>query len=261
MQHTESPMIHIKSSIHVYFTNDYARFRMITGNRQLNERKINNIISDIAEGNDMRRYYPIQVKENGDRLDILDGQHRFYICKHLRSPVYYILVTEEKSMPDIAKINSNVDKWSNEDFINCYVQHDNKHYITLRRFLDTYGLSVGLSLKMLSIGRPDGGGSKERENKRDDFHHGLFAVKFLDYAMELAEDCKRFSAFDLWRDRNFFAAIHKIKQSGLIPLSDVLEAFLKRPELLTRQISPKDYIYTLEQIVNVGKQKRILIAA
>ena len=102
MQHTEA-------SIKLYFTREYARFRMVNGNRQLNDRKINRIMREMADGNDMMRYYPIQVQENKDRLDILDGQHRFWICRHLKRPVYYILVSEEKTMPQIAKVNSNVE--------------------------------------------------------------------------------------------------------------------------------------------------------
>jgi hypothetical protein len=81
-------MTHTEASLQIFFTNEYSRFRMINGNRQLNEAKINRIIKEISNGNDMRKYYPIQVKENGDRLDILDGQHRFYIARHFKSPVF-----------------------------------------------------------------------------------------------------------------------------------------------------------------------------
>lgn len=129
MQHTEA-------TIQIYFTKDYARFNMINGNRQLNDAKIKKIITEINGGNDMLRYYPIQVRQNKERLDILDGQHRFWISKKLARGVFYILVQEEKSMPDIAKINSNVEKWKNEDFINCYVQHGNSNYQIIREFQD-----------------------------------------------------------------------------------------------------------------------------
>ena len=135
MQHTEA-------SVQIHFTNEYARFNMINGNRQLNERKINKIIKEIDNGNDMLRYYPIQVKENKERLDILDGQHRFWISKKLGRPVFYILVQEEKSMPDIAKINSNVEKWKNDDYINCYVQHGIEDYTILRDFFEKYNVSL-----------------------------------------------------------------------------------------------------------------------
>ena len=250
MQHTEA-------SIKIHFTNDYARFNMINGNRQLNEGKIKRIIKEIEDGNDMLRYYPIQVKENKERLDILDGQHRFWICRNLRRPVFYILITEEKSMTDIAKVNSNVEKWKSADFINCYVQLGNKNYELIRDFLETYGISLSVVLIMLSKGSPGVEGSHPEIG--EDFKNGNFVVKYYDEAVKLAELCKQFESFANWRSRAFVIAIYRVVKAGLVPLKDVHDAWKKRPEMLTEQANYKSYVSILEQILNVGKQKRIVI--
>jgi predicted 3-demethylubiquinone-9 3-methyltransferase (glyoxalase superfamily) len=250
MQHTEA-------SVKLFFTNDYARFRMINGNRQLNENKINKIIREIENGNDMLRYYPIQVKENGDRLDILDGQHRFWISKKLARAVFYILVKEEKSMPDIAKINSNVEKWKVADFVNCYVQHGNKNYETIQWFQDTYGISLSVTLKMLSSGSPGNEGANTSMTEM--FRNGEFEVKTLDAAVELAEDCKLFCNFQNWRSRAFVIAIYRIKKAAFVPILELSAAYDKRRDMLTQQANYKAYVNTLEQILNVKKQNRIVI--
>jgi hypothetical protein len=251
-------MTHTEASLQIFFTNEYSRFRMINGNRQLNEAKINRIIKEISNGNDMRKYYPIQVKENGDRLDILDGQHRFYIARHFKSPVFYILVKEEKSMPDIAKINSNVEKWNANDFINCYVQQENENYKILQQFIDDYKINIGTCIKMLSDGNPanSGAGSSLKEK----FQHGQFEAKFLQPSIDLIQDCLKFTEFPLRRDRNFISAIYRIKKAGLVKIDEIVESFKKRPDQLTRQIGAKEYVYKLEQLVNIGKQNRIIIA-
>lgn len=250
-------MQHLESSVVIYSTTEYARFNMINGNRQLNEKKIDRIIAEIQGGNDMLRYYPIQVRENKSRLDILDGQHRMYICKKLRRPVYYILVTENKSMPDIAKINSNVEKWSKEDYINCYVQHGNKHYEQLRDFLDTYHFSLSVALMLLKTGAP--GAEGHYPGLVDEFRNGQFTIEHLSTAEDLAKQCQRFNAFANWKSRAFVIAIYRIMKADLISIEEVLAAYKKRPEMLTEQANYKAYINTLEQIVNVGKQKRIVI--
>ena len=41
--------------------------------------------------------------------------------------------------------------------------------------------------------------------------------------------------------------------------ASILAAYKKRPEMLTEQANYKAYVNTLEQILNVGKQKRIVI--
>lgn len=252
-----SDMHHQESSVKVYATNNYSVFRMINGNRDLDDRKIKRIIKEIEAGNDMLQYYPIPVKEVGERLDILDGQNRFYIDKKLKRPVYYILVAEEKSMLEIAKVNSNVEKWKPKDFINCYVQLGNENYEILKQFLDKYDISLSVSLIMLSTGEP---GTESAHNSiNDSFRSGTFEVKKLTEATQLAEECRFFKSFPNWRSRAFVIAIYRIKKANLISLEDLVAAYKKRPEMLTEQANYKAYVNTLEQIVNVGKQKRIVI--
>ena len=250
-------MKHIESTLEIYYSDEYARFKMINGNRQLNESKIKRIIEEIESGNDMLKYYPIQVRENKDRLDIIDGQHRFYICKKLKRPVYYILVKEEKSMPEIARVNSNVEKWKSVDFINCYVAHDNSNYKILQAFLDKYQISTTVALIMLSKGNPGCEGAYPEMG--DSFRSGTFEVKFKENAEQLADTCLHFDRFPNYRSRPFIIAIYRILKAGIIPIEDLISAYNKRPEMLTQQGNYKAYITNLEQIINVGKQKRIVI--
>ena len=250
-------MKHLEASTPIFFTNEHARFKMLNGNRQLNNGKINRIIKEINKGNDMLRYYPIQVKENGDRLEILDGQHRFFICRKLKRAVFYILVNEEKSMADIAKVNSNVEKWKPSDFVFCYVQQGNIHYQQLADFIDTYGINIGTSTKLLQHGHPGTEGSFNKGS--DEFVQGLFTSNFLEAATALAENCKAFLPFQYWKDRSFIVAIHKIKKAALVPFAELVVACQKYPELMDKHHSYKEYIYMLEQVYNSRKQKRVVI--
>lgn len=250
-------MKHIDSTVVVFFSNEYSRFKMINGNRPLNEPKIKRIIREIQNGNDMLRYYPIQVRENKERLEILDGQHRFYICKKLKVPVFYILVKEDKSMPDIARINSNVGKWSKEDYINCYVQQGNKNYQIIRDYLEKNKYSLSVILLLLKTGTPGTEGTYP--GIMEEFQSGYFEVKEQEKAEQLAAQVEKFNSFTNYRSRGFVIAIYRIIKANLISIDDLLKAYQKKPEMLTEQANYKAYINTLEQIVNVGKQKRIVI--
>lgn len=249
---------HNTSSVVIFQTKDYSTFTMINGNRALNENKIKRIIKEIEKGNNMLPYYPIQVRVVGEKMEILDGQHRFFICKKLKQPVHYILVTEQKSMSDIAKVNSNVEKWRPQDFINCYVAQGNYHYIELQAFMDTYKISVGISLRMLSTGTPGSEGTDT--SLAEKFQHGKFEVAHLATAIEIAELCRLFAPSPYCTDRSFIIAIYKINKAGLITIADLAATVAKNPDKLVKQANYKAYIYNLEQIVNAGKQKRIVIS-
>lgn len=254
-------MNHVDATVAVKFSNEYARFNIINGNRQLNEKKIKKILAEISQGNDMLKYYPIQVIEKNERLDILDGQHRFYISKKLKRPVYYILVSEQKSMMEIARINSNSEKWKAQDFLNCYIQFDNKNYKILQEFMDTYGINLGSSLKLLNHGHPGNLDTGAGGNRlMDEFQNGEFVVNALDEAVKLADTCQKFHLFTGWKSRSFVVAIHNIIKANLFSVDDILKEFHKRPDTLLLQRDSKSYIYALEVLVNVGKKKRIIIA-
>jgi hypothetical protein len=248
---------HKESSVFVYFSNDYGLFKMISGNRDLNESKINRIMKDINEGIDVLKYYPIQVKENNGRLEIIDGQHRFFIAKKLGRAVYYIVMKEDRSLFDIAKINSNTEKWKTRDFINCYVNLDNSNYKDLDEFMRKYGLSATLAVKLLEEGEVGygSGGHQSLEN----FQRGKFQILFREEATQLADVCYMFNDFKHSRSANFYSAINRIMKAKKIDIWDLVKKYEAHKDSLEHQASWKDYITNLETIYNKKLQNRVII--
>ena len=247
---------HNISTVQVFMTEEYNNFSMIIGNRGINEAKVRRIIKEIEGGNDMLRYYPIQVRVKSNKMEILDGQHRFFICKKLKRPVHYIVVSEEKDMTDIARVNSNVEKWKAQDFINCYIQKKNEHYVKLQLFLNTYKFNVGTSISLLMFGTPFG---YTNTGMKEIFENGRFKVEKWDEAIRVAETCKKFSAFEFWTDRAFIIAIHKIVTAKKIDIDALAEMCNKNIDMLEKQFTDKQYVFNLEQIANKNKQKRIVL--
>lgn len=241
-----------ESSVRVFFSSNYAQFKFLDGNRQLNEVKIKKIMEDIESGIDVLKYYPIQVKERDGRLDIIDGQHRFYISKKLGRPVFFIVLAEERSLYDIAVINSNTEKWKVKDFINCYVNLDNPHYKELDEFMRKYNLTATLCAKLLADGSPGyGAGGKEATN---DFQRGRFEVKQKDAAVKLADAVEHFKDFRHSKNANFFGAIHKIMEAGKVDIMDLVKKYHLHKEDLVQQSGWKEYINNLATIYNKRRQ-------
>lgn len=251
-------LTHIPSAIAVFQSGEYKNFTMIIGNRDINTKKIDKIIKEIEEGNDMLNYYPIIVRVVEGKLLILDGQHRFIICKKLKRPVHYIIATEERTMVDIARVNSNTEKWKAINFINCYQLHDNENYKLIKQFVEEFGFSLGLSLNLLTNGSPGSvtGGQADLMNE---FEKGNFIVKTYDEAVAFGNKCKLFSAFKNWRSRHFLIAISRVLIANKINFDEVVAAYNKSPDELKQQVHFKDYIINLEAIINTGKRNRIII--
>lgn len=244
-------MKHLESSIKVFHTKEYSRFNMITGNRQLNERKIKKIINDIEDGLDVLRYCPVLVKENKGRLDIIDGQHRFYVSRRLNASVWYILA-EDFTLHQIAKVNSNTERWAAKDYINCYVALDNKHYMELQSFLDSYSMPVTSALCLLHAGAPNSSRIKES------FEEGKFVAKHASFAREFADLCMLFNYPDRF-SRPFMIALHKVVTGKKIAVEELAEKVNADPSALRHHQNYKDYLVNLETIYNKKKQNRTVI--
>ncbi|MBC7509362.1 MAG: hypothetical protein H7320_11550 [Ferruginibacter sp.] len=249
---------HITSAqVDICFTREYKLFKFLPGNRPLNNLKIKKIIAEIDNGNDMLMYYPIQVKEKDGSLWILDGQHRFTISKFFQRNIFYIIVQENKTMAEIAKVNSNVEKWSMENFMACYREQGNNHYQKLTDFVEKYPFGIGCALNLLSTGNPGVEGYSKDLN--ESFKNGIYEVKELEAATELAEKCKLFSDSDLWKSKSFIIAIYRIWKAEKITIEELHAAYLKYPHMLTRQANYKGYVVAFEQIVNNKKHNRTVI--
>ena len=247
-------MQHVESSIKVYFTQDYARFKMINGNRQLNESKIKKIQRDIRDGLDVLRYCPILVVENGNRLDIIDGQHRFYVARTIKTKVWYI-ICENMEITEIAKINSNTEKWKNADFINAYVQKGNKNYQILQEFMDKYPIPLSVATKLLRSGRIM---SDSGDGSPFGFQRGEFQAKAKKEAYAFMELAERFNASNCWSKRGFLVALDKVKEAGICDLEELIEKVTAHPEKMIESGSYKEFLQSMEEVYNIRDRKSVV---
>lgn len=246
-----------ESNTKVYFTSDYGLFKIIDGNREIDEHRVKKIKADIELGIDILKYAPLIVFERQGRFEIIDGQHRFFTAKQLKRPVHFIIMPENRSLPEIAKLNSVSKQWKTKDFIHCYVAQGNTNYIKLQEFMTVYELSASLSIRLLSNGdpgtTPGGGGSI------DVFQRGDFEVKKENEAVKLAQACLLFKDFAHWRSNTFFSAINRIMQAGKIKISDLVEKYQQNKEVLIKQPDVKSYIGILSIIYNKRRQNDVAI--
>lgn len=248
-------MKHTPSAVAVFQSSDYDRFRLITGNRSLNLQKIKKIIADIETGTNLLRYNPLLVVVKDGHLDIVDGQHRFAVCKKLKEPVHYI-IAEDLTLYQIAKMNSNTEKWKSEDFINCYKELKNPGYIKLDMLLKKYKSSPVICVaSLLHNGTVQVTG---HEGVTEIFKQGLLEAKHEDRA-ELLLSTAASVNFSRNMTRDFLCALQRIIDAGVIEIGVLIEKVNANADELIPQTNTKRYIANLEEIANKGKHKRVLI--
>lgn len=226
---------------------DYDNFILINGNRTVSTKKVERLKYDATNGLNLFPYCPIIVNRDNDKFYIIDGQHRFEASKAINGPIYYV-VAEHLSIREIAKLNSNTDKWKPKDFMDCYIKLGMEDYGVLKEFIKSHGLPLRIALALLMNGYPD---TSSRDTNI--FMDGNFKVNHFEKATNFIGLVDRLMGnYTFFRDRNLLNAIYKLDKIGKWDI-DTMEAKIKaRPHMMDKQSTPKTYMYLLQQIYNVG---------
>ena len=235
-------------------TTNYKLFKTITGNRIVNKKKIERLTEDIQKGLNLLPFCPIVVYKEGEYLLIVDGQHRFETSKTIKSPVYYV-ECEKLSLLQIARLNSRSDKWSNKDFLSCYIKLGIEDYEALGDFMREFEMIYSASIDLLMYGTVD-----RKENSMQQFRDGEFKVNFLGKAEKITSLTRDvFDRYKFRNDRRLIHAMLKIKEKGICDFEVLKQKISATPMLMDQQNSAKEYIYNIERVYNHNNQKRIVI--
>lgn len=245
-------MNHTPASITVYFTKEYSVFKNLKGNRLLNEGKIKRIIRDIQGGVNFLPYCPIIVDE---QMHVIDGQHRLQVCRMLKTSVWYVIRRESTDLLEVAKMNSNTDKWKNKDFLNCYITQGNKDYAYLENYQELSGFNLMVCAQLLYTGTViDAGG-----HIKEIFNSSRFAVNHKQFAETFKGAVKLFEEFPEHHTRHFLVALFKLMKDDKVSVGELSEKYQKYPELLVKCDSVKGYLRCFEELYNHRLKQRVVI--
>lgn len=228
--------------MNIHQTDNYDQFKMVEGNRPINQRHVKNLMASLMKQN-LLASNPVIVNE---RLEVIDGQHRLEAAKSLGLPVTYIVV-DRWGLPQVQILNAHNRQWQPEDYLNSYIQRGYVEYEALKEFIDNYGFSISIALGLLGNfqARP---GELLRE-----FKEGNFRVVDLGMAEEFASKLSELEAYCapwVYKDRDFINALAAFyKEHDHLQLMRAL----KRPGTrITRQLTRGDYFEDLKRIYQKG---------
>ena len=231
---------------------EYDNFQTITGNRTINQKKVDRLISDIQSGLNLLPYCPVVVYPEGTYWMIVDGQHRYEAAKSLGHPIYYV-VCESLSLQDIAKMNSKSDKWTLHDFLQCYLKIGSADYTILENYLQYYKFNFAASCSLLMYGTVN-------RSALDHFRNGTFNVNFQDKAEGVAKKVlSLFGRYKFFNDKNLIHAVMKLEEFGECDWEILGEKIKSQPNAMDKQLSWKGYAANIEKVYNYRNNKRVAI--
>lgn len=118
-------------------TKNYEMFKKNTSNRELDKQNLEKIKASIEMKN-LLHLRPIIVNE---KMEIIDGQHRFEIAKQLNVPIYY-QIQKEANEEDVFLLNVNQKSWGFNDYLNYYISLGYEDYINFKKIIDKYSISI-----------------------------------------------------------------------------------------------------------------------
>ena len=129
----------------VLVSNDYDMFKRLSGNRSVEEPRVQKIINSINKVGYILS--PILVNEN---FEVIDGQGRLEALRRLELPVYYII---EKGIgkEECIQMNINQTNWTILDYISSYAELGNESYKYLLQLLNTYGKTFRMTVILYAI--------------------------------------------------------------------------------------------------------------
>lgn len=238
--------------IEIEQTEDYSKFDVIMGNRNISKVKIDKICNDIKDGFNMLPYCPIIVSEGENKLKIIDGQHRFEVSKKTSNPVYYV-ICNTLTLRQIALLNSRGDKWKVSDFLQCYIKLGIQDYSTLTRVMDKYKISVRVAADLLMF-------NQAKANSGDVLQSGEFKCNYLEEVNVLLDLVQSiFHTYKFSMDRYLIAAVQTLQKKGLCDFEKLKTKIAAAPMIMSKQTDPKSYLNNIEAVYNYKNSKREII--
>lgn len=150
------------TDVKVKVTDEYGLFSLVTGNRAVNPAHTKELRKSIEKVGLIPA--PIIVNE---KMEIMDGQHRFAACQMLNKPIYYIIVPGLKMEHSVA-MNANNKSWTSTDYLNYFANEGLPDYVFIKRIKENSSLTLATILHILS--------NRDSGQYMDSFKNGTYKV-------------------------------------------------------------------------------------
>lgn len=242
----------------VFQTNDYEIFSLLSGNRKTNPLHIERLRRSFLE---KPLFSPIIVNE---KHQIIDGQHRFTVCKLLNIPVNYIIVPGY-GLHEVQVLNTNSSNWSRKDYLEGYCELGYPEYLKMKKFMNEYpGFSI-MPAEILLTNTTGGSNNKQmlkaeggESGRVRNFENGDFKVFDLDLAKQNAEKILDFKPFyDGYNRATFVNTMVVLFKNPNYDHQTMIAKLKANPTAMKHCGSVSQYKEMIEEIYNFRNRNKV----
>lgn len=250
-------------------TKDYAKFRMMFGNRPINKTTLLRVVSEIRN---QGQIVPILCNE---RHEVTDGQHRLEACKQLGIPVKYIAIPG-LTIKDAAAANSAGKNWTVSDWIHYHAEMGNKHYQELRDWIaecSLSGLNTTCSIHLARMSMTNrlyshysDGSIRETNSKPkglvklgaagSDIRLGYWKTRDYSQSRVLLGDIMLFKNWSFYTNTHFITALMSCKRDSNFDVNRLYRQAVKHPDKFYHCGKTSGFLAMFEHVYNFGRSKK-----
>lgn len=234
----------VKTITTIFETYNYEMFETVNGNRFVSSLNYTKLIKSIEE---KQLLIPICVNE---KMQIIDGQHRFNACKELKRPVQFY-IAEGYTIDDVKRANLVGKNWVKTDFLNLYLSQNNPNYLSFEELLRIYKVNMNDMLKVFACVQ-----DISLKDLSKQFDNSYFLSDGKELVKNFFDSLEDFKLFSKYRTTQFVGAFMKLYFHEDYSHEKMKERLIKRGSYVKKKGSIDEYLQMLtKDIYSFGAVK------
>jgi hypothetical protein len=244
-------------------TTDYAKFKTLQGNRNVNKVHVKRLENSF---NESYLLSPIVINE---KFEIIDGQHRFQAARNLNLPINYI-VCNNYSLKEVQLLNTNSKTWKKEDYLNAYCDLQYPEYLKFRSFMKKFPEFGILSCEFILTNSAKGASkqgtlsrflslpNEKGTFKQNYFQNGELVIPNLQKSIDNAERIMMIKPYYEGFNRSIFvSAMIGVFKIEYYSHAKFMEKLANNPGFLQHCANVRQYKDLIEEIYNYRSREKV----
>jgi hypothetical protein len=232
-------------------TTEYKQFSFLMDNRQTARAHVNKLKLAIKEKPEILEVQPILVNE---KMEIIDGQHRFVAASELGVPVHFTIV-DGLDIDTARDMNVLQRKWNVDDYAYSYAKAGNLNYRAFNEYRQEYpGLPA--TVLMIVMSGADGGSHGMM------FRTGRFVMKRakteIDWILEKLIEIRTTVSGAIPINKAFVTALMQSVDKTEFDIEEFIRQLQTKPEMYHRTSTVRDALRMIEDIYNYRKSVNLI---